>query len=106
MIKGIPERNILALPMGTNDADAQTIGQYIMLVGAEVFAEQEDFSGKRPFGNSGWIFEVYEALIEAGILEGKVDEDGYLEECDNDEGDAIISQLFEYLKNLDFSKLP
>lgn len=100
------ERDILALPMGSNDADAETIGQFIMLIGAEVFTEQEDFSGKRPFGNSGWIFGVYESLIAGKVLDGSLDEDGYLEEYDNDAGDAIIARLFDYLKNLDFSKLP
>lgn len=106
MINGIHERDILAMPMGENDAAAATIGQYIMILGAQVFEEQDDFSGKRPFGNSSWVFEVYEALIRCGVLAGEFDVDGYIQRCDTHEADAVISQLFGYLKDLDFSKLP
>lgn len=106
MIKNLHERDILALPMGENDADAATIGQYIMILGEMLFEERDDFSGKRPFGNSGWIYGVYEALVAGNALEGRLDEDGYLEDVDNDAADAIIARLFVYLKNLDFHKLP
>lgn len=106
MINRIHERDILAMPMGENDAAAATIGQYIIILGAKVFEDQDDFSGKRPFGNSSWVFEVYEALIRCGVLAGEFDSDGYIQKCDPREADIIISQLFDYLKNIDFSKLP
>lgn len=106
MIEKLNERDILALPMPKNDARAETIGQYIMMVAGKLFAEQDEFSGKRPFGNSGWIFEVYEALIRGGVLEGSFDEDGYIEKCDTNAGDRIIAGLFKFLKEMDFSKLP
>lgn len=106
MTSNLSERDILALPMGGNDADAETIGQYLMLVAEKVFIDQEDFSGKRPFGNSSWIFEVYEALIQGGALEGALDENGYIEKCDTRDADAIIARLFRFLKFIDFSKLP
>ena len=102
----IAERDILALPMKANDASAETIGQFLMMVGAKVFLDQEDFSGKRPFGNSGWIYDVYEALIQGDALEGTLDEDGYVKECDSREAEAVVACLFDYLKSLDFSKLP
>ena len=40
------------------------------------------FRGKRPFGNSGWEFYVYKPLIEGGFIEGKLDEDGFVEKLD------------------------
>jgi hypothetical protein len=106
MTENLTERDILALPMKTNDAGAETIGQFIMMVGAKVFLHQDGFSGKRPFGNSGWVYDVYEVLITSGVLEGTLDEDGYVEDCDSREAEAVVARLFDYLKALDFSKLP
>ena len=64
--------------------------------------EEEGFSGKRPFGNSGWKWEIYTALVSAKVVDGKLDEDGYIEEVDFPEADNvganIIFAVFKELK--------
>lgn len=66
---------ILTCPMGNNDAGAATVGDYMIELLARLWVEEEGFSSKRPFGNSGWCWEVYEALQEAGHLGDDFDTD-------------------------------
>lgn len=68
--------NILDIKMQKNDARASTIGDYFQKLALAVWTENENFSGKRPFGNSGWQWEVYDALAEAGAIDGYRDEYG------------------------------
>lgn len=63
--------NILDVPMRENSSGADTVGGYLRRLLIEVWREGEGFSGKRAFGDSGWQFEVYEALAEAGVIEGE-----------------------------------
>lgn len=39
---------ILALPMDGNDADAKTVGGYLVALLQTLWNEEEGFSGKRP----------------------------------------------------------
>lgn len=71
---------VLALPMRPNDAGAETVGDYLVQLLRELWREQEGFSGKRPFGNSGWSWDLYDPLVLAGHVEGVIDEDGYIED--------------------------
>lgn len=89
-------RQILALPMGDNDAGADTIRGYLIELLAAVWREGEGFSGKRPFGNSSWEWELYRPLVRANVIAGSFcDADeccGYcLEEPDWDAGDKLIA---------------
>lgn len=84
-------KQILAAPMREgNDAHAATIGEYLCQLLAVLWREEQGFSGKRPFGNSGWQYDVYTALIDAGYLAGELDEDGYIEDVDQTAGDALV----------------
>jgi hypothetical protein len=83
---------ILALPMTENDAGAKTIREYLIRLLWEIWTEGEGFSGKHPFGNSGWQYDVYKTLLDAGVIVGKLDEDGYIEEVDTARGDVLIRQ--------------
>jgi hypothetical protein len=88
---------ILNLPMGENDAGAETIRDYLKRLIVEVWEHNEGFSGKRPFGNSGWEYELYRALIEGGAsFAGKI-VDGELEIDDSDELDVLIFDAIEAL---------
>jgi hypothetical protein len=82
--------NILGLPLEDNDAGAATIGDYLHALLKAVWIEEEGFSGKRPFGNSGWKSDIECALVEAGIVDGEIDEDGYLERVDSNAVDRLI----------------
>jgi hypothetical protein len=74
-----------------------TIRRYLKLLLREVWVEDETFSGKRPFGESGWKFDVYAALIKAKAIDGKLDADGYAEEFDMKDADELVLDVIESL---------
>lgn len=84
---------ILNLKMQANDAGASTIREYLGALLSAVWSEGESFSGKRPFGNSGWEYELYAALVTAGALKG--DEDGYPD--DKNLANTMIVDAIRYL---------
>lgn len=88
---------ILAVPLATNDSGASTIRGYLIALLAAVWDEKEGFSGKRPFGNSSWDFDLFAGLVKAKFIAGELDEDGYFEDCDYDAGDALISMAIKSL---------
>lgn len=83
---------VLDLEMPKNDAKAATVRDYLKALLAKVWQEDEGFSGKRPFGNSGWKYEVYAALVEGGAVAGKLDENGHVDECAEAEADELIAK--------------
>ena len=89
--------NILELPMGPNDADAKTIRDYLKSLLSELWRKEEGFSGKRPFGNSGWQYEVYTALVNGGAVDGKLDSEGYIEAVDDAKADVLIQEAIALL---------
>ena len=74
-----------------------TIREYFKTILKTLFREGERFSGKRPFGNSGWEWDLAKPLIKAGIISGKLDEDGYIEEFDEDAYYQLIGKLINGL---------
>jgi hypothetical protein len=70
-----------------------TLREYLLALLLTLWDEQEDFSGKRPFGNSDWAFDVYAALIKAGHLKGTLDSDGAVEDYDEDGGHQLVRLL-------------
>lgn len=90
------------IPMQENDAGAKTIGEYLEKLLLTLWDEEASFSGKRPFGNSFWQYEIYRALISAGVVNGKLDEYGDVDEIDYTNADNvvkdIISGIFEEFK--------
>ena len=87
--------DILSIPMEKNDANASTIGEYLITLLSTVWEEEEGFSGKRPFGNSGWKSDVYAALIKANAVQGKLDEDGYVESIDRKKANSIVEEAVQ-----------
>lgn len=84
------DMKILDLPMQENDAGAATVRDYLRKLLSTLWREEESFSGKRPFGNSGWQHEVYAALVKGGAVKGRFDPDGYLEDVDQEAADKLI----------------
>ena len=64
-------KKILDLEMEPNDAEATTIREYLKALLEAVWSEGEGFSGKRPFGNSSWEYDLYRALVKGGSINGK-----------------------------------
>jgi len=86
-----------------NDAEAESIGHYFSLLLWTLFDELEGFSGKRPFGNSGWEYELYRALIEAGYVYGWVTSDGDIDHVDDDAADTLLREALAFLMFSDLS---
>jgi len=91
---------LLDLEMQGNDCDATTIRDYLHKLLREVWVEQDGFSGKRPFGNSSWEYDMYIPLIKDGIIDGKFEDDDpecYIESVDSKLGHKIILQLIDHI---------
>lgn len=86
---------LLHLPLGKNDAGAETVGEYLGLLLATLWLEVEGFSGKRPFGNSDWQYVVYIAMIKARMAVGSVYVDDGYEEVEDfpQEAEAAADKL-------------
>ena len=90
-------QQILDLALEDNDAGAATVRDYLKKLLSELWTYEADFSGKRPFGNSGWQNEVYLALANEGWITAFVDKDGDLEDIDGIAGDRLIMSAIEAL---------
>lgn len=97
MIVTLTPQQILALPMGENDANAATIRDYLITLLTTLWDEKDGFDGKRPFGNSDWDGDLVVALIQAGAIEGELDEDGYIGSCDNNAAEELIGAAIQAL---------
>lgn len=62
----------------------------------DLLTQGESFSGKRPFGNSGWEHELAQPLIMAGVIEGTI-EDGYAEPVDEEDYEYALIAMVEAL---------
>lgn len=85
----------LAAEVSFDDGSTGTLRDYLKKLLVTLWIEEESFSGKRPFGNSGWQTGVYCDLVKASVLDGVIDEDGYLEEVDYDEGETLVLACIE-----------
>jgi hypothetical protein len=66
-----------------------------------LWIEGDSFSGKRPFGNSGWETDLIYALVDCGYIPGHLSvdsEDGYVLNAIYDKGQAerLILELIHY----------
>lgn len=85
-------QDILDLEMESDIGDT-TIRDFLKALLQELWTEGESFSGKRPFGNGDWQFQIYVPLVKAGLVKGKIDEDGYLDSVDYKSADKIVLGL-------------
>jgi hypothetical protein len=91
-------RAVLALPLGRNDAGANTVGGYLIALLREVWVAKEGFSGKHPWGNSSWEYDLYKPLIRAGYVNGELDpEYGWINDVDWRAADKLIDAAIDAL---------
>ena len=91
MTETINVQAVLNCPLPpNNDAGVENIRGYLVALLAKLWHEQDEFSGKRPFGNSDWSYDLYAALLSAGIVDGSIDSDGYIDEVDEQAADELI----------------
>lgn len=86
-------QQVLATPMGYNDAGAHTIGQYLAVL-LDVMWESDD---AKPFGNSGWKNEVFSALAAAGLINATEDPYGGYTNMDTRAGERLIQDAIRSL---------
>lgn len=97
---------VLDLPMGENDANAATVRGYLKALLTKLWEDGEGFSGKRPFGNSGWERDLHFPLVKAGRVAGEIekyetyggDERESLERIEDE--DAANAMIFEAIDQL------
>lgn len=75
-----------------------TLRDYLRNLLAVLWNDGESFSGKRPFGNSGWEYDIYSGLITAGLVDGSHDEDGYVERVDRKQADKLVLAAIKQLQ--------
>lgn len=93
--------NILDIEMQENDAKAKTIKEYLKKLLLGVWIKEESFNGKRPFGNSGWKYEVYVALARAKVISADMDDDNYIQDISLAEEEEKANNLIaEAIKSL------
>lgn len=82
---------ILALTTRRHNLNEEiTLRQYFYDLMSTLWCEGEGFNGKRPFGNSGWDYEIYIPLVRAGLVKGRIDDDGYIAELDEAEANEFV----------------
>ena len=90
--------NYLDLEIYSTDLDQQlTLREYFKKLLTQLWIDEESFNGKRPFGNSGWQYDVYTALIKHGLIKGKLASYGYIDEIDEVEAQQFIIKLIKEL---------
>ncbi|MFD3594372.1 hypothetical protein ACFWU5_16735 [Nocardia sp. NPDC058640] len=90
---------ILNLPLEDSDSGADTIRGYLIALLDVLWQQKEGFGGKRPFGNSGWQWDLYEALGRGGVVPMTLDEYGFIEDIDNRKCDALIASAINALES-------
>lgn len=89
----INDINTQILTASMDSEQAETIGEYLQILLETLWLQNSSFDGKRPFGYSSWRYEVYEALIRAGLIDGALDDNGYvmdLSDGEQEKGDQLI----------------
>lgn len=63
----------LDTPFNSDGCGDTTPREYLTDLLQKILSEGECFSGKRPWGNSGWESELALPLIQSGALKGTID---------------------------------
>lgn len=70
-----------------------TLREYLCKLLTTLWDEGASFSGKSPFGNSNWEYEIYEVLIWNDYIGGTLDENGYVDNIDRGAAHAYVRNL-------------
>ena len=85
--------NALEIKFSCNAGTYTTVRDYLHLLLSTLWQEGEDFSGKRPFGSSGWRYDLFALLISNGLISGSLDGDGYVQDVNKLEAEAYVKRL-------------
>lgn len=91
-------KEILELKFESTDLGKEiSIKDFFKELLTTLFREGECFSGKRPFGNSGWDWDLKICLAKNGIIKGEYD--SKYDDWDFDSQEAG-KKIFELIKEL------
>ena len=80
-----------------------TLKEYFKLLLLTLWEEDEGFRGKKPFGNSGWKWDVIHVLAKAKLVKGDATQysDGDIEfnNVDYKAGEKLIKQAIKEIFN-------
>jgi len=80
--------------------DELTIREYLVALLTQLWADGEGFSGKRPFGDSGWEYELYTPLVKHGFIKGTMmDDEDCIKEFDRESARELIFKCIDELGN-------
>lgn len=90
-------RSALDVRFDSDAGDNLSVREYLRELLLTLWREQSSFSGKRPFGNSGWKYDLFIPLGKAGYIKAKKIEydDGSFdyEILDEDDAHAFVEGL-------------
>lgn len=90
------KQELLNLKVESPDHDDDlTIKGYLKLLLLKVWEEGEEFNGKRPFGMRDWEYDLYKPLVKSKAVDGVLDEEGFVYECDNEAANELVLELIE-----------
>ena len=90
-------KEILKLRFYSDDLGKEiTIKKYLKLLLIKLLQETECFDGKRPFGSSGWTYDLGECLRENGIIPTIKDSD----DCNGYLTSDFNKKIIEIIKNM------
>ena len=94
-------KQILALEFHSNDLDKDiTVKDFMKELLSTLFKEMECFSGKRPFGNSGWEYDMAICFVKNKIISGTIEDlgDGDIDiDFDSNDFDKMIQKIISDL---------
>lgn len=87
---------ILNLEMRHSNTDT-TIKEFLKTLCFEIISRGSKFNAEAPFTVKGWEEDLVFPLVNEGIIEGYINEDGYLENYDKDESYQILIDCIKYI---------
>lgn len=83
----------LEIRFNSDAGDNLTVRDYLRTLLETLWSQGEGFSGKRPFGNSGWEYDLYTPLVRGGFIAGTLDNHGYIDDIDKHGAEAYVLKL-------------
>lgn len=80
----------------SDDLGKVTFREYFHKLLQTLWYEDEGFSGKRPFGNSGWSWDLFRGLVANGLVTGSFDKYGDVD-LDIDEASVLIQTMISVM---------
>lgn len=74
-----------------SDLGEKPFKEYVHAILIKLFEDQDGFSGKRPFGNSGFYFDIGKSFCEAGLIP-----DAKLSEYRYEDGEVERDWSYDY----------